>query len=132
MSKDNNKLDSVLLYDINQNKCTQMAPLPFPASSMAVVCWEDCAILIGGWTVNGTIDSVVAYNAITGESKLLPSMKDKKTGSTAVVRKNMIVVIGGWSNKNRHFNSVECFSFLRNSWEDRPPMNERRICSTSV
>ena len=126
-----NNLKSVLMYDINQNKCTQLVPLPSALTCMSIVCWEDWAILMGGKNINGTIDSVIAYNYKTGKRKLLPSMNNERMGSTAVIKENVIVVIGG-GDENEYFNSVECFSFFRNSWEDLPPMNEHRLYSTAI
>lgn len=71
-------LDSVILYDIKKNECTQMPRLPFPVSEMETACWGDNAILVGGCNEDGDeIDAVVAYDSKTGVCKMLPSMNNK-------------------------------------------------------
>ena len=125
-------LDTVVLYDIKRNCCETLAPLPYAVSSMATVALGGSIIIIGGWDKNGDeLNSVVSYNVEKQKSKMLPSMKQQRACSAAVVTDNVIVVMGGWK-KNDYLNSVECFNFYTYEWEDLPSMNEERGGSTAV
>ena len=134
--KTGNKSDSmasVLMYDIKNKKCKQMASLPFAVCEMATVRWGDNVIVIGGVDKDDeTLNTVVIYNVETGKSHMLPEMKCKRQGCTAVVSQGTIVVMGGRNERNRALNLVECFTFDRYSWEDLPPMNEARRFATAV
>ena len=124
---------SVLMYDINKKECKQMVPLPFAVCQMATVRWGDNVIVIGGVDKDGkALNTVVIYNVQTGKSHMLPEMKWKRKGCTAVVSQGTIVVMGGRDAGGRSLNSVECFTFDRYSWEDLPPMNEARSFATAV
>ena len=124
---------SVLMYDINKKECKQMVPLPFGVSEMATVRWGDNVVVIGGVDKNGkTLNTVVIYNVETGKSHMLPEMKCKRQGCTAVVSQGAIVVMGGSDEHGKVLTSVECFTFDHYSWEDLPPMNEARYKATAV
>ena len=124
---------SVLMYDINKKECKQMAPLPIAVSEMATVRWGDNVIVIGGADKDGNaLNIVVIYNVQTGKSHMLPEMKCKRKGCTAVVSQGAIVVMGGSDEHGNVLTSVECFTFDRYSWEDLPPMNEARYKATAV
>ena len=72
------------------------------------------------------------YDIETAERKMFPSMKYKRSGCSAVVIGNDIVVMGRWNMEHRYLNSVGCFSFVSNSWQELPPMTERRSRATAV
>ena len=89
-------LSSVVLYDIKNNVCKQLAPLPYQVSDMATVTWED-NVVIGGADKRGEpLNTVIMYNVKTEQSHVLPPMRCKRWGCTAVVVGNNIVVLGGW------------------------------------
>lgn len=126
-------VNSVLLYDINEDQWEEMAPLPFPVSSMATVQLQDDVILIGGSDKSGeALDTVVMYNAKTGKSNVLPSMKHKRAGCVAIITGNVIVVMGGYNSEQSYLNSVECFNFVRETWQELPSMVEQRYRATAV
>ena len=129
--------NSVTLYDISKNECKQMPPLPYAVWGMSTVSWRNKVIVIGGKDKNDQILSdVVMYDIETGERKMLPKMKYKRFGCSAVVIVNDIVndivVMGGRNKEQRCLKSVECFSFVSNSWQDLPPMTEGRQWATAV
>ena len=124
--------DSVEVYDITKNKCKKMPPLQCAVSAMATVSWRDNAVMIGGLDKNGQhLDSVIMYNT-KGESTMLPPMKYKREGCTAVTSGNVIIVMGGWNKEEGNLNSVECFSFDSYSWENLPDLIEARRFATAV
>ena len=89
-------VSSVIRYDIDQNKCEMLAPLPFPVCRMAVVKYNNDLLLIGGVDRNGkALRSVVRYNIESGRSEMLPDMKYARCGCSAVVVGERIVVMGG-------------------------------------
>ena len=95
--------------------------------------WRDNIIIIGGLDKNGNVlNTVVSYNVKEQKSKMLPSMKQKRRGCTAVVTDNVIIVMGGWDEKRNDLNSVECFNFYDYVWEDFPSMKEQRFGATAV
>ena len=93
----------------------------------------DNIIIIGGRAKNDNVlNTVVSYNITNETSKMLPSMKHKRSDCSAVVTGNVIVVMGGLNKESRTLNSVEIFSFDNYSWEELPPMNEKRYGATAV
>ena len=129
--KDN--LSSVVLYDIKNNVCKQLKPLPYEVSLMATVRWGDNVVIVGGCDKRcNPINTVVMYNVKTEQSHMLPSMRYKRYGCTAVVVENNIVVLGGVDNQWRALKSVKIFNFERNTWQELPEMSQARHFHTAV
>ena len=72
-------LSSVVLYDIKNNVCKQLAPLPYEVSDMATVRWGDNVVVIGGADKRGEpSNTVIMYNVKTEQSHMLPPMRCKR------------------------------------------------------
>ena len=128
-----NNLSSVVLYDIKNNVCKQLKPLPYEVSLMASVRWGDNVVVIGGCDKrSNALNTVVMYNVTTEQSHMLPSMRYKRCACTAVVVENNIVVLGGWGEQWQALKSVEVFNFERNTWQELPEMSEARDYHTAV
>ena len=128
-----NFLDStsnVEMYDITNNKCKEVAELPSAVWGMATVRWDDNVILMGG-SGNQVINTVIAYDIKTGESKALPSMKSRRSRCAAVVSGNKIVVLGGY-DAGKYVSTVECFDFISHSWIELPSMMQPRYFMAAV
>ena len=125
-------LSSVVLYDIKNNVCKQLATLPYEVSRMATVRWEDNVVVVGGTDKHGNkLNTVIMYNVKTEQSHMLPPMRCKRLGCTAVVVGNNIVVLGG-SDGQRSLKSVESFNLERNTWQELPEMSQARYVHTAV
>ena len=125
-------LSSVVLYDIKNNMCKQLAPLPSEVSLMATVRWEDNVVVIGGADKRSKpLNTVIMYNVKTEQSHMLPPMRCKRCGCTAVVVENNIVVLGGFGERG-DLKSVETFNFERNTWQELPEMSQARRWHTAV
>ena len=125
-------LSSVVLYDIKNNVCKQLAPLPYEVSNMATVKWGDNVVVIGGINKRGyRLNTVIMYNVKTEQSHILPRMRCKREALTAVVVENNIVVLGGFGVQGE-LKSVESFNFERNTWQELPEMSEERYWHTAV
>ena len=71
-----NNLSSVLLYDIKNDVCKQLTPLPYEVNDMATVKWEDNVVVIGGIDKrNRALRTAVIYSVKTEESHMLPPMR---------------------------------------------------------
>ena len=128
--KDN--LRSVVLYDIKNNVCKQLAPLPYEVSAMTTVRWGDNVVVIGGADKRGkALNTVIMYNVKTEQSHMLPPMRCKRWGYTAVVVGNNIVVVGG-CGEQEELKSIESFNFERNAWQELPQMSQTRWLHTAV
>ena len=128
-----NNLSSVVLYDIKNNVCKQLKPLPYEVSLMATVRWGDNVVIMGGRDKRGNIlNTVVMYNVKTEQSHMLPSMIHKRYRCTAVVVENNIVVLGGVDEIWRALKSVEIFNFERNTWQELPEMLQARYYHSAV
>lgn len=126
-------LNSVIEYDVTNNKCNKLPPLPFPVTGMATVKWRDQLILIGGVDGDGKkLRKVIMYDVKTGRITKLPSMKHEREGCMAITTGNVIVVMGGFNFKQNRLNSVECFNFDTYSWEELPPMAKHRSYASAV
>ena len=129
-------LHSVLEYDVNTKKHRILPPLPFPVTGMATVAWRGKVVVIGGVETKSnwpdTVDKVVMYDPKTGKSTMLPSMKHKREGCSAIVTGNVIVVMGGHNATEKCLNAVEYFSFDSFSWQELPAMNKRRSYASTI
>ena len=93
-SKHRDNLSSVVLYDIKNNVCKQLAPLPYEVSDMASVRWGENVVVIGGIDKRGNkLNTVIMYNVKTEQSHMLPPVRCKRWGCAAVVVANNIVVL---------------------------------------
>ena len=125
-------LSSVILYDIKNNVCKQLAPLPYEVSEMATVRWGDNVVVIAGIDKLGNkLNTVIMYNVKTEQSHILPPMRCKRWGCTAVVVGNNIVVLGGMGEQGR-LKSVESFNFESYTWQELPEMSQARHLHTAV
>ena len=125
-------LSSVVLYDIKNNVCKQLAPLPYEVSKIATVRWGDNVVVIGGADKRGKpLNTVIMYNVKTEQSHMLPPMRCKGWRCTAVVVGNNIVVLGG-NGEQGALKSVESFNFERNTWQELPEMSQARRMHTAV
>ena len=127
-----NNLSSVVLYDIKNNVCKQLAPLPYEISNMATVRWGDNVVVIGGVDERGNIlNTVIMHNVKTERSHMLPPMRCKRWGCTAVIVGNNIVVLGGYGEQGK-LKSVESFNFESYTWQELPEMSQARVWHTAV
>ena len=127
-----NSLSSVVLYDIKNNVCKQLTPLPYQVNQMATVRWGDNVVVIGGVDKRGNIlNTVIMYNVKTEQSHMLPPMRCKRRGFTAVVVENNIVVLGG-DGEQGELKSVECFNFESYTWQELSEMSQARYLHTAV
>ena len=80
--------NTVYVYDINNNECKTLPPLPFVITSI----YKGNVILIGGVNEKGqTLNSVVMYDVKTGKIKMLPCLNHKRASSVAVITGNVII-----------------------------------------
>ena len=96
---DDDIVKSVYAYNVVENKCEEMAPLPYVVSEMATVVWGNKIVVIGGEGRDGEVlSNVLMYDVETGDSERLPSMKYKRRGCSAVATGEGVVVMGGRNN----------------------------------
>ena len=132
-SRFQDSLRIVVLYDIKNNVCKQLAPLPYEVSLMATVRWGDNVVVVGGADKHGkALNTVIMYNVKTEQSRMLPPMRCKRRGCAAVVVGNNIVVLGGVDEYYQILKSVESFNFERNTWQELPEMSKARRSHTAV
>ena len=125
-------LSSVVLYDIKNNVCKQLAPLPYEVSDMATVRWKDNVVVIGGAGKRGNaLNTVIMYNVKTEQSHMLPPMRCARLGCAAVVVKNNIVVLGGYGDQGP-LKSVESFNLESYDWQELPEMSQAKYWRAAV
>jgi regulator of replication initiation timing len=126
-------LSSVVMFDITENKCRELAPLPYPIQDMATAKWGDDNVMIMGGTDNTGQPSnkVLMYNIKSEKSHELPEMKFRRRGCAAAVVNDTVIVTGGKDGRN-HLKSVESFRFDRYSWEELADMHDPRWRATAV
>ncbi len=130
----NDAKNTVYAYDMNNNECKTLPPLPYRISNMASVSYKGNVILIGGVNEKGqTLNSVVMYEVKTGKFQMLPCLNHKRSSSAAVITGNVIIVMGGQNYETKTFlNSVEYFDFSTNVWKELSPMKTGRGYATAV
>ena len=126
---------AVLVYDLLANECREMPCLPVLVWGMSTVVCGDKIILLGGnknfFRENRRqdmqiSDDVIVYDTETGESEMLPAMKHPRSGGTAVLKDDIIVVMAGY------FNSVEFFDIRTNSWHALRALRKNRHDATAI
>jgi N-acetylneuraminic acid mutarotase len=131
------KLDpknTVYVYDLNNNECKILPPLPFAISDMATVSYKGNVIFIGGFNEKvQTLNSVVMYDVKTGKIKMLPCLNHKRVSSAAVITGNVVIVMGGYHHETKTLlNSVEYLDLSTNVWRELSPMTTKRSAATAV
>jgi N-acetylneuraminic acid mutarotase len=126
--------NTVYVYDLNNNECKILPPLPFPITELATVSYKGNVILIGGVNEKGqTLNSVVMYDVKTGKIKMLPCLNHKRAASAAVITGNVVIVMGGYDYQTKTFlNSVEYLDLNTNVWRELSPMTTKRSNATAV
>ena len=126
--------NTVYVYDLNNNECKTLPPLPFPISNMASVSYKGNVILIGGVNEKAqTLNSVVMYDVKTGKVKMLPCLNNKRAASAAVITGNVIIAMGGYDYETKtYLNSVEYLDLSSNVWRELSPMTTKRTAPTAV
>jgi hypothetical protein len=100
---------------------------------MATVRRGDNIVVIGGLDKrNKALNTVIIYNVKTEQSNMLPPMRCKRFGCTAVVVGNNIVVLGGVDERWQPLKSAEAFNFESNTWQELPEMSQGRWKHTAV
>jgi N-acetylneuraminic acid mutarotase len=124
----------VYVYDLNNNKCKTLPPLPFAITDMATVSYKGNVILIGGVNEKGqTLNSVVMYDVKTGKIKMLPCLNHKRASSAAVITGNVIIVMGGFVYETEtYLNSVEYLDLSTNVWRELSPMTTKRGYASGI
>ena len=126
---------AVLVYDLLANECREMPCLPVIVWGMSTVVCGDKIVLLGGRkklvTTNRmpdirNSDDVIVYDTETGESEMLPAMKHPRSGGTAVLKDDVIVVIAGY------LNSVELFDIRTNSWHALTAFKKKKRDATAI
>ena len=125
---DKDSKNTVYLYDINNNECKTLPPLPFVVARMATVSYKGNVVLIGGVNEKGeTLNTVAMYDIKTGQIKMLPCLNHKRAGSGAVIAGNVIIVMGGYDYQTKTWlDSVECLDLNTNVWKELSPMTTKR------
>ena len=125
------RLDSVLEFDVKTNQCKEMPPLPRPLTRMATVQWRNQVVVFGGFDNNDKVlNDVFMYDCKTGKITVLPSMLEKRWGCCAVITGNTIVVMGG-ENEEGELKSVECFTMGGSTWKYLSAMNKARCLAVA-
>ncbi|CAB4028653.1 RING finger 151-like [Paramuricea clavata] len=125
--------NTVLMFDPATNTCTELKPLPYPASTMTTVTWKDNVVVLGGVDdQHNTLSTVILYNVTTGSHRMLPEMTKKRYRCTAVTVGDNIIAMGGCDESDTDLNSVECYNFHTNTWTEFPAMAETRCGATAV
>ena len=126
--------NTVYLYDINNNECKTLSPLPFAVANMATVSYKGNVVLIGGVNERGeTLNTVAMYDIKTGQTKMLPCLNHKRAASTAVIAGNVIIVIGGYDYLTKTWlDSVECLDLNTSVWRELSPMKTKRSVAAAV
>ena len=75
------------------------------------------------------LNSVIMYNITKEESQKLPSMSQKRSGCTAVIMEDVIVVMSGQDESS--LNTVEYYILGQDSWSELPPMHCARVGATA-
>ena len=126
--------NAVYVYDLNNNECKTLPPLPFCVAEMATVSYKGNVVLIGGVNEKGqTLNSVVMYDVKTGKIKMLPCLNHKRAASAAVITGNVIIVMGGYYYETKtRLDSVEYLDLNTNVWRELSPMTTKRGYATAV
>ena len=134
----------ILAFDLSSSTLSKRQSLPRAMKGMATVMIGESIAVIGGLDDNEQeLDEVFMYDTRSGEHHILPEMKDKRGGCSAVASFTLETRSSCSSEKFtdalfavgsvRSLNTVEGYSFESHRWTDMPPTREARgFCSMVV
>ncbi|XP_033473909.2 kelch-like protein 41a [Epinephelus lanceolatus] len=112
----NDSHDTVMCYDTEKMKWSQVKNLPVSIHGHCVVSENGLVYCIGGKTDdNKATNKMFAYNHKRSEWKEVASMKTPRSMFGAVIHKGMIIVAGG-VNEDGLTGSCEAYDFGTNKW----------------
>ena len=81
-----NRLNSVIMYDVNTGNCKMLPSMKYKRSACTVVVTGDVIVVMGGYDGRKTLDSVECFDLIRQVWEELPPMIEPRVCATAVVK----------------------------------------------
>ncbi len=117
-------------YDLKKAPWERLKEMSFPRAYPAVAISGDTMLVAGG-EVNGTPDaSAEAISTSSGESTVLPKMREARAGAAAVLWNGNPIVIGGADDFP--LSTAERFNIQLRRWEIFPSMKVARAFPAGV
>nr|XP_015810637.2 kelch-like protein 40b [Nothobranchius furzeri] len=115
--KEENILDSVLVYDRQSFKWGESESLPYPVYGHSTISHNDVVYVIGGKGDKSCLKDMCAYDAKRFEWKQLAPMKTARSLFGATLHKDQIYVAAGVTDDGLT-DSVEVYDIATNTWSD--------------
>ena len=133
------KGNQVERYNVAKNEITTLSTLPYQVYKMTTVTYKDNVIILGGQNSEFNdgylkwqpLNDVLIYNIHSLECKRLPSMLEKRSGCSAVIMGDVIVVMGGETSAYNKIKTVEYYVMGDTTWKKLPDMNCSRAHGTA-
>ena len=110
----------VMTYDISTGKWATLPP--YRASYFAMTAINNQLVLVGGIDHGGCKSKVGVLDADNKQwTHPYPEMHTARSGCSAVVHNEWLVVAGGWSASNARLSSVEVMNTNSKQWYAGPP-----------
>uniref|UniRef100_A0A1A8HSR0 Kelch-like 40b n=2 Tax=Nothobranchius kuhntae TaxID=321403 RepID=A0A1A8HSR0_NOTKU len=115
--KEENILDSVLVYDRQSFKWGESESLPYPVYGHSTISHNDVVYVIGGKGDKSCLKDMCAYDAKRFQWKQLAPMKTARSLFGATLHKDQIYVAAGVTDDGLT-DSVEVYDIATNTWSD--------------
>lgn len=125
-------LDSVEVYDIENDTWTTSPTMPIPRHSHKSILYQDKVYIIGGYNnTDGILDRLDIFDLKTNQWTTGASMSEPKSGFSAEIIDEKIYCIGG-EVPGGYSNIMNIYDIKSNTWEEERAMYIARGDITSV
>lgn len=129
ITSDQEQLDIVEYYDINENKWTYVGSMPHKFIAGCVISYEDCFYVMGGRSGVGRFNNCYKFKPETNDWQEISSMRVGRFNFGACVRDKKIYIFGGqrYNESDSYYtreslDSVEVYDIESDQWAMCEPM----------
>ncbi|CAI2355846.1 unnamed protein product [Caenorhabditis sp. 36 PRJEB53466] len=121
-----NSKESLLIgkFDSDNRTWTLIGRMPNQIANYGVASGEKHVYIVGGMSNGIWLSTVEVYDDERGLREELPSMKQARTRTAAVLHNGTLFVIGGYNGT--YMNSVEIYDVKKKTWRNGPLLQRRR------
>ncbi|CAG2162897.1 unnamed protein product [Oppiella nova] len=119
-------LDSVEVYDPQNNEWTKGKSLRQPRSCFGMCAVDSYIYAFGGWIGNLVGNSIERYDPITNEWNIYDKLPDIRFAMGVITFEGLVYIIGGFNEQNRVLKSVISYNPVTHEFRKLSDMNQSR------
>ncbi|MDH5547311.1 MAG: Ig-like domain-containing protein [Gammaproteobacteria bacterium] len=103
-------------YDPDSNQWNKIGDLATPRSDAGVTVVNGLIYVFGGRNENGALVNGEVFNPVDGTSTSLPDLPRHRYGHVALMKDNVVYLLGGGRSENALYQDVEQFNLENQQW----------------